>query len=904
MPNWKKVIVSGSDAALNSLNVTTALTASGNIYPTGLGEDRQILKTDGLGNITFGYPEEVVAFVKNVSGVTLFKGTPVHATQSGAMGNVVGVIAASASNASTMPATFVLNETLANEAEGEALASGFIQGVNTSGFEVGDIVYVGSNSGYTNIKPTGSNLIQNLGIVTKVDATNGSGYVLGAGRSNDIPNISPGHVWVGNSNSVPVAVLTSSLSVANAVSSSFAVSASWAPGSTDTNFANTDLTFTGARAHDTNGNILQITTDNNGFEEAWFYMDRNGGANLGTWIGWENNYIRTYNQGIQYITNDNQISQTGSQTTFNTTGQDVNFRINGIGTNPIFFMSGSQNRIGINKSTPNSTLDISGSTLITGSLTVTGGITGSLLGTASFSNTSSFCQTSSYSTISEDTINKTTYTVGLLSGSETWAQSFDGTMTLPTCSVVLYDNAFYSGSAKIYNVDGGVTGTGGITALVDNDTNYIFIDYNNGTPVWDTSTTNITNNSNIALIYIIYRLDTFIHVLDFGNQGVGLPNKLSNRIVATQRFARESGLVLGLSGSTGVVTVSEGVAWNGTNRQTLNSIASDGSTPGFDVFFKNYHVSGQWETFTFGSSPLSPGFVNNEYYDDGTDIVLAGDGKYLVNWYYRGQETNDHIYEVYGNNEYDTISEAQVSLEPPLPELITSHAFLLGRIIIQKDFKTGIIESAFTQVFQSTTVQKHNDLSDIQGGTAGEYYHITANEAANLALTNINNNFTSTQTITGSLAVTGETTTNTLKVLTVPTGSTSNQILTYNTSSGQIERKTDTGGSPQSKAISVPEPTATDDITLFFTNTALTISSVVVVLRGTSPSITFSLSSGGNRTTVTTNNVNGQTVTNTTTGTSVTLANTAVSANNFIWLRITAISGTVTEAHFTINYTT
>jgi hypothetical protein len=75
-------------------------------------------------------------------------------------------------------------------------------------------------------------------------------------------------------------------------------------------------------------------------------------------------------------------------------------------------------------------------------------------------------------------------------------------------------------------------------------------------------------------------------------------------------------------------------------------------------------------------------------------------------------------------------------------------------------------------------------------------------------------------------------------------------------------------------------------------------------LRGTSPSITFSLSSGGDRTTVTTNNVNGQTVTNTTTGTSVTLANTAVSANNFIWLRITAISGTVTEAHFTINYTT
>ena len=211
MPNWKKLIVSGSDAELNSLNVTTALTASGNIYPTDAGIDRQVLKTDGLGNITFGYSEEIVAIVKNVSGTTLLKGTPVHATASGAMGNVVGIIAASSSLATSMPATFILNETLADEAEGEALASGFIQGVNTSGFEVGQIVYVGENGGYTNVKPTGSNLIQNLGIVTKVNESNGSGYILGAGRSNDLPNLTPDSVWVGNSDSVPTVVLTSSL---------------------------------------------------------------------------------------------------------------------------------------------------------------------------------------------------------------------------------------------------------------------------------------------------------------------------------------------------------------------------------------------------------------------------------------------------------------------------------------------------------------------------------------------------------------------------------------------------------------------------------------------------------------------------------------------------------------------
>lgn len=53
MPNWKKVIVSGSDAALNSLNITTSLTASGLIYPTTDGTTGQVLTTDGAGNITF-----------------------------------------------------------------------------------------------------------------------------------------------------------------------------------------------------------------------------------------------------------------------------------------------------------------------------------------------------------------------------------------------------------------------------------------------------------------------------------------------------------------------------------------------------------------------------------------------------------------------------------------------------------------------------------------------------------------------------------------------------------------------------------------------------------------------------------------------------------------------------------
>lgn len=53
MPSWKKVLISGSDAALNTLNVTTALTASGLIYPTVDGTPGQAIVTDGTGSLSF-----------------------------------------------------------------------------------------------------------------------------------------------------------------------------------------------------------------------------------------------------------------------------------------------------------------------------------------------------------------------------------------------------------------------------------------------------------------------------------------------------------------------------------------------------------------------------------------------------------------------------------------------------------------------------------------------------------------------------------------------------------------------------------------------------------------------------------------------------------------------------------
>ena len=340
-------------------------------------------------------------------------------------------------------------------------------------------------------------------------------------------------------------------------------------------------------------------------------------------------------------------------------------------------------------------------------------------------------------------VTSTNYSAGVISGA-TYTSAGSGQINLPAIKVALYNNANNIEPIIVYDVASGTTGSGGIPSLVDQDTNYIVVEYNGGSPryyVYDND--GPVNDSSVVLFMIVYRLGNFVHTLEFGNQGAGLANKLNDRFVMTNRFGWESGLSLGLSGTTGVVTVTEGVAWNASYRQSLTAVNSQD-----DIFFKNYHSGGVWTYTTTGDT------LNNTYYDNGTDIVTATDGKYLVNWYFRGQEVNDHLYEVYGNDEYDSVAEAELSVEPLLPELITSHAFLLGRIIVLKSQTTGVTQSAFVKVFQSTQVDSHNDLLNIQGGGPGEYYHLTSSQYNNLPYKNSGNTFTQLQTFSSGLTAT------------------------------------------------------------------------------------------------------------------------------------------------------
>ena len=190
---------------LSNIKVNDAYT-----LPASDGTDGQVISTDGAGTLTFtdaAASDAIEINVKNVSGGSLSIGTVVHPSPSANPpgGNVIEVIAADNSSASTMPAIGVLKATLADDAEGSAIAFGQVSGFDTSSFTAGDSIYVNSSGGFTATKPTGTALIQKIGIVVKSHASNGSIKVFGANRTNDVPNIAEDYLWLGNSSGVATA---------------------------------------------------------------------------------------------------------------------------------------------------------------------------------------------------------------------------------------------------------------------------------------------------------------------------------------------------------------------------------------------------------------------------------------------------------------------------------------------------------------------------------------------------------------------------------------------------------------------------------------------------------------------------------------------------------------------------
>jgi len=203
-------IASSNDTHTFSINGALP-TANGGTGLSSLGTRNQILQVNSAANALEYIDPALTEIVKNNTGSTITKGTPVYI--SGVSGTTPTIATANATNSSTMPVVGLLAEDIANNTDGLMMVSGILEGIRTNdlGGTAGDIVYVGDTAGATTVpfltttKPNGTALIQNVGIIIKnAGAGAGSIQVAAIGRSNDLPNFgTPGAIWQGDTNGVP-----------------------------------------------------------------------------------------------------------------------------------------------------------------------------------------------------------------------------------------------------------------------------------------------------------------------------------------------------------------------------------------------------------------------------------------------------------------------------------------------------------------------------------------------------------------------------------------------------------------------------------------------------------------------------------------------------------------------------
>ena len=122
--------------------------------------------------------DPMFALVRNATGATLTKGTVVYT--SGANGTHVQVTKALATADATSARTMgFVSADIANGSDGYVIISGYLEGINTAGTTAGQIVYLsGTTAGaWTTTKNLAPTHLVYLGVITRVNANNGSIYV-------------------------------------------------------------------------------------------------------------------------------------------------------------------------------------------------------------------------------------------------------------------------------------------------------------------------------------------------------------------------------------------------------------------------------------------------------------------------------------------------------------------------------------------------------------------------------------------------------------------------------------------------------------------------------------------------------------------------------------------------------
>jgi len=271
--------------------------------------------------------------------------------------------------------------------------------------------------------------------------------------------------------------------------------------------------------------------------------------------------------------------------------------------------------------------------------------------------------------------------------------------------------------------------------LTDNDINWVYVEYNSGSPRVIATNTERTDFHTNILLGLVQASGTTLHLNTVDKHTVGdHASRMIRRLKDTMAFSQVTGGIISATGTLNF-QVTAGDFWQGLTEFSTNAFDSGSGT------FNYWHIASP----TGFTQIAAQQAIDATQYDDGDGILgVLSNNKYGVHWVY--MEVDSDIDVLYGRGDY-TLSEAE-DAQPPasVPEPITTHGFLIGKIIIKKsDSAFTQIESTFQTTFTGSIAQDHGNLAGLTDDDHTQYLLADGSRAlagawdmASQTLTNVN----------------------------------------------------------------------------------------------------------------------------------------------------------------------
>jgi len=305
-----------------------------------------------------------------------------------------------------------------------------------------------------------------------------------------------------------------------------------------------------------------------------------------------------------------------------------------------------------------------------------------------------------------------------LVGSHTITDDADGTITVSAGSGFI--RATDSDVAELVTLDWSAEAGANVT-LIDNDFNYIYVEYNSGSPqIIATVTKRTDRNTNIAL-GTVYRAGTVLHITTATALQVGAhTSKMDMRLFELDPFARASGAVISETGNRSIA-ITAGSFWYGLDNFT--TAAKDTNVA--DTFVAYYSDGAGGFTAITAQTQM-----NNTQYDDGSGtLATLANNRYGVCWVYISVEGD--LYVVFGTGSYTLVDAEAATLPTSVPPHFEEHSRIVGKVIVLKSATNlQAVESAFATTFTTGLPTDHGDLIGLADDDHSQYLLVDGTRAA------------------------------------------------------------------------------------------------------------------------------------------------------------------------------